>query len=383
MDAINASFSTECNAVYLKHRLFGKGNCGWLGGRRLGQTSQLLSFGVMASPSDWPRNIGCIEDLEKYCMDKWPQWAKNRYWCSAPQSGNLGVLIRPTPDECVDMLWLVAAIKKNRERSKYVQFHREAVVKGLVEGLGLSPVRKVNSSVMLPLKDAHSPGCQTGLSKCLLPKVALSMAYIGGSPMWSHEMAAICAQISEMPWDSLRQVEDLVNALRITRHWTESLVILEESANFCLLKEMETDLSSKSSLTASHAAHGMAFLGHAPCTLSCTLVEMLKKQWHWKSALVFSSSLSMSLCIDHEGDVEKVDLLKQCNDDFLYALLQSHHTLDLESRDIFRLYPYLLVNEVQNNPFLSTISKHYKPLLELARDEWSKVHDNSPRTVRH
>ena len=309
-----------------------------------------------------------MDDIEALVEKNYPEWARSRFWAyplciehmdgvsshggfdDALQDGSS--LLRntlPTPDECSEILWRTCRISKNMNTSLRRVLPRSALVQGAVECLWLNSVPRIPSRfAMTAERQVSFKSENKALNPVLIPRTALSLAYLGGSEYWENEMEMLCVLLMDFlvlnctgPKRSAgtqcmtaQHVLDMVQALKITRHWSSCVSLVEHCAI-----DLVADTNRTTQLL-SYSVQNMVHLGHDPLTLTCRLIARMNHcPLDWKTILPLAWSVSVML-ERHRTDASLRDVSKE----LLWMLLYAD--LDLERvNELWRLHPFLLTME--------------------------------------
>lgn len=267
---------------------------------------------------------GTLAKIKAAIEERWPAWANNRYWLltSGAHGGNKEIDSVPTPDEAVGLLWAVGAVTAGKRiRNWPVTVPRDPLVKGLVECLRLLPARRAPQAAMsYKIFGKHN---KRGISRPPPPKIdpetgvlkhvvempppraitpaalsaaMFSLGWLGGEANWMEEMEVLCKRLPDAEYRKIKEVYNVIWALRAARHWTPHLPLLEASIISMLEGFKVSGMTPRQVRHASYCAQGLVHLGYKPKQLFEELAPLVVDFFAWRGAC----SLAWALTIANE-----------------------------------------------------------------------------------
>ena len=254
------------------------------------------SRGPTTSTSSWDtgNHHKTLDSIEDVIAQRWPQWSRQRYRCIDDDQGPAVDASRcPSPDEASEILWAVIQAEKAYRTSSTSgpSLYTKPLVKGCVNAIGVSNTADIMNTI--------SPG--------LVPRTMLSLAYAGGSRVWDKEMDVLCSMVTRVDIQSLRQVDDCLRGVKISRHYIynrDALEYLDRKAGDCLqnVQDPDRDVSIIGSIL-----QGMVYQRYIPIHL---LASFSIKMSQWKlnrvrSVARLGAGIALASCLmeDNGGDL--------------------------------------------------------------------------------
>ena len=239
-----------------------------------------------------------LDSIEKEIAQRWSQWNTHRYRRIDDSQGV--VVAIPSPDEASEILWdVIQAEKAFRTNSTLgPSLYTKALVKGCVNAMGLS-------------KDGGN--VNTTLSLGLVPRTMLSLAYAGGSSVWDKEMDALCSMVSRVDIQSLRQVDDCLRGMKISRHYMydrDALEYLDRKAGEYLQNKATQDPDRDVSIVGS-ILQGMVYQRYIPMHLLSSICIKIS-QWRLKRVRTVARlghGIALAACLMDDDNGRDVSVL--------------------------------------------------------------------------
>ena len=243
-------------------------------------------------------SFSSLKEIKTAIKLKWPEWHSNRYWLLLPN--DTLVPTAPTPDEAIGILWAVGVVTKRHTMSSNdwkAQVMRDAVIKGLVEAMQLTPPRRLSTSSSSTGSSSMScvgsgrvaPTTTTTSTKTTItttttatttttttvttttrtttrtppdgglnpphtispraiPSAMFVLAWIGDVNNWMEEMSILCNLLEYTDFCRIASLNNVTWALRATRHYTNNLPLLERQAVALLLSMFPDQVHASGSL---------------------------------------------------------------------------------------------------------------------------------------
>jgi hypothetical protein len=240
-----------------------------------------------------------LDSIEKEIAQRWSQWNTHRYRRIDDSQGV--VVAVPSPDEASEILWdVIQAEKAFRTNSTLgPSLYTKALVKGCVNAMGLS-----NDGVHV----------NTTLSLGLVPRTMLSLAYAGGSSVWDKEMDALCSMVTRVDIQSLRQVDDCLRGMKISRHYMydrDALEYLDRKAGEYLQNKATQDPDKDVNIVGS-ILQGMVYQRYIPMHLLSSICIKLS-QWRLnrvRTVARLGNGVALAACLMDDDNGRDVSVIQ-------------------------------------------------------------------------
>ncbi len=258
------------------------------------------------------------DDIEDSCQRTWPVWSSQRYQ-SPITIGNGGGSLKggmwPTPDQASDVLWSIVQTEQAYRHPPFL--YTRPLVKGMVESLQLN--MHITDSLQLSL----------------VPRTMLSIACAGGHLVWEEEMDALCAMMPRIEFQSLRMIEDYTRALKMSRHKTGRMDVLDKASHDVMKMTGSLDL-------AALIAQGIVYQRHVPRYLFQSITHHLKSNGDNDASLKALGTLGTAMahadCLNR-GESREISIL---TDMLMDRIDNASKTSAIPPYHLHRLHPFLV-----------------------------------------